>query len=785
MPYNYLLESHKEGFPFPDPDRSPGEKNDHWYILNTLKAMYSAHSREKTAITPTMQDKFVENRLFGKGNQPDSYYRKILINDVNENVMGVKGGRDLAEQRRKSWQQLDFKHKVSYAPKVEDHFWSLYQDSEKDVVGHMIDKDSGQEMKTQKLKMLAELKFHDQLAKFRKAIGEDEPNWDFFPMDKAELDLFEAAGGFKLNYAKAMEKLLKQAFEMSEWGNLGRQFSNDVLHTGYIMGQVSEHHDTNETVADYCDPEYTIVQHSNYWDFRDIEYVGILKPRTLNSLRKYIKKEELIDAVKQFYGVMGNPGWGRMTNLSHETDINDIGHYKVLVMEGYFIDYEDHRKKEYINPYKKKRLIDVAYDYEPRNNNEKIRTTRKRFVYTGKWVVGSEILFDYGKANDQLKDGKEVRLPFKIFKVADKPITERLIPIYHQMEIGWLKFQNAQAQASASGHAINMRLLSNVEVNEEAIHPLEALKFMKETGDLIYSDTDLTTAEGYKGGETKPVQPIEGGMRNDLEEGMAKFEWAIRMVEYLTGLSGPSMGQQATEQAKVANTQLAAQGSYSIIRPHVDSIMALKGALAKEMMFDAQLKIRDYKEIYDYYAGVIGEKGVEAIKIATKRGARSGIHFEPRPSKEQKQRLFQLIEYSLTAGRNGTPLLQPDEAWAVEQELMSGGNIKEIGLKLSYKIRKREEEENLRQRQFEQQRHENTVAQNEQKIRGEMAKDQQNNQAELQKEQLKQQSETRRTQMEKQYDLQELRMRIREDIEEMVSNERIKYADLVKGEKDK
>ena len=785
MPLNYLLDDYKNNvYPYPDAENtSPKEKREYKYILDTLKAMYSAHSREKSAITPTMQDKFVENRLYGKGKQSSDYYRKILINDINENVMGVEGGYELAQQRRKSWLQLDFDHKVTYAPKVEDHFWTMYMDSEKDVIAHMIDKESGMEMKSMKHRMLAELKFYDELAEFRQLIGEKEPNYDFFPMDKAELDLYESSGGFKLNFAKSMEQLLKQAFEVSDWENLGRQFLNDALHTGYIIGKVGEDINTGETVAEYCDPEFTILQHSNFWDFRDMEYAAHLKPWTVNDLKKYVKKEEIIDAVKKFAGVMGNPGQGHMYNLSRDTDLDKIGHYKVLVMEGYYIDYEDNYKKEYTNPYQKKRIIDAPYGYTSKNNNEKVYTVRKRYVYTGKWVVGTDILFDYGRAFNQLKDGKIVRLPFKAFKVADKPPTERLIPFYDQLEIGWLRFQNSQAQASTSGQAINMRLLGNAELGGKPIDGLEALKFMKETGDLIYADTDLTTAEGYRGGAVSPVHPIEGGMRNDLQEGIQKFEWTIRLIEQITGMSNVAMGAQAEQNAKATNTQLSVQGSYSIIQPVLSSVLNLKGGLGREMMFDMQLRIRDEEDIYNYYSDVIGEEGVQAILLATKRGARFGVHFEARATYQQKRDLYQLIEYSLTAGKNGTPLLRPDEAWIIYQGLMTGGNVKQLGLQLSYMIRKREEE--LTQKEFaaREQAHRQNMQQSQQNFQQNARLEQIKGEYGLKEEQIQQSGESQRNSDKIYAELQQTVQRLQEDIAQMKSKERIEFAKLLNQDK--
>lgn len=780
MPLNYLLSeySKEKTFPFPDPERSPEEKNSYQYILDTIKAIYSAHARGRTAITHEEQNKFVENRLYGKGKQPSDYYKKILINKDDQNVSGIEGGKQLAEQRRKSWAQLDFENIVTYAPKVQDHFHGLFSEMEQDVIGVPIDQDSGMLMKSKKLRMLIELKFFEELKKLREKTGQKEPNWSFFPLNQAELDLYEASGGFKLNFAKAMEMLLKHTFKMSNWKDLKKHWINDAIHLGLIAGRVSENPDTGEVLTDYVNPENLIIQYSSYWDHRDSEFAGELQPWTINSLARYdVDSNELIRLAKRFAGYMGNP------QLGDDVQIKDIGHFKIPVLEAYYIDYEDNYRKEYVNPFGKKRLIDVPYGKEPKNNNDKVRVVRDRYLYKGKWIVGSDVMFDWGKANDQLKENKEVRLPYKVYKLADKSITERLIPIYDQLEIGWLKFQNAQAMASSSGHAINMRLLSNITINEQQINPIEALKFMKETGDLIYSDIDMSTGTKYEGGAVQPVQPIEGGMRNELQEGIQKFEWAVRMIEHIAGLSPVSMGEQTNaQQSQVGTTQMALQGSQNIIQPVFNTIMDLKGGLARECMFTLQIKLRHNEDVREVYEQIVGKKDVQAIIQATKRGAKFGVHFEPRPTQKERNDLYELVKYSMTAGKNGQPLLEADEAWMIQQELLSGSNIKDIGLKLSYKIRKRKEE--LRKQQVEdaerQQRY--AMQSSQQQHKQEMQKEQMQSQTKLKEEQMQQQGENYRKKLEINQSLKETALRYKRDAEDMSAKERMELAKLQRGQ---
>jgi hypothetical protein len=773
----FLLDVYNRGsYKFPDPNVAPEEKREHDYFLSAMQAIYSAYARQRTGITINDQERFKTNRLYGDGRQPSGYYKDLLINQDDNNVVGVDGGKELAEQRRKGWANIDFDNIISYAPKVRDHLHGLFRDMEYDVTAHPIDADSGMMMKNKKYKLLSELIFKDELAKLRKLAGEKPPEYDFFPMDKGELDMYEASGGFKLNFAKAMEKLLKHTFNLSNYKQLKKQWVDDVVNCGYVAASRTEDRDTDEIKVDWVDIENLIIQYSEYPDFRDAEYAGEVKPWTITELGKYIDDlEELKEYAKLYTGVLGNPDnsfWSGQTTISFE----DIAHFKIPVLEAYYIDFEDKYEKEYINPYGKKRVIPTEYGRESKNNNDKIRVTRTRYLYKGHWIVGSERVFDYGLAYDQERQkGMDVQLPYKVIKVTDKPITERLKPIYDQQAIGWFKFQNAQAMAANSGFAINTRLLENVNLGGKKADPRELVRMAIETGYWFYSDWDQSLGQGYEGGAVNPVHEIMGGMKNDLQEGIQKFEWAVRMIEHVAGISDVSMGAQPQQGSQVGTTQMSVQGSQNVIRPVIDGVMDLKGEVSKSVMFILQLRLRHNEKARKCYEDVIGKKDVQAIIQATKRGARFGVHFEPRPTKQELQELYTMISQSMGAGKDGQPLLEADEALMLRGELMQGANLKDLRFKLSYKIRKRKEEQRRFQLMSQEQNNKAALQQNKQKFQQEMYKKQADQKFELTKQQKEYDAKLREEKFKANKELKELILRSMgdEQLKEMEINAKL------------
>src|SRR6056297_3541283 len=107
--------------PFPNPNKPPQQKREHDYILQTCEAMYSAYARQRTALTHSDQARFETNRNYGEGKQDPSYYKTILVDDSVESGNSISGGKALADQKRKSWLNVDFENIITYAPKVRDH----------------------------------------------------------------------------------------------------------------------------------------------------------------------------------------------------------------------------------------------------------------------------------------------------------------------------------------------------------------------------------------------------------------------------------------------------------------------------------------------------------------------------------------------------------------------------------------------------------------------------------------------------------------------------------------
>ena len=107
------------------------------------------------------------------------------------------------------------------------------------------------------------------------------------PESLEELEMFQAAGGFKMGYAMAMEKLLKHTGDISNWDtNLKPKFIDDFIDFNIIFAKSYIDDTADKEKWRYVDPEDLVIQYSKYDDFRDAEYAGEFREMKLSSVRQ-------------------------------------------------------------------------------------------------------------------------------------------------------------------------------------------------------------------------------------------------------------------------------------------------------------------------------------------------------------------------------------------------------------------------------------------------------------------------------------------------------------------
>jgi hypothetical protein len=695
-----LVNSYKEPHQFPNQDIAPKDKGAK-YIKSTLEAIFSAHVRGRSGIPYSKNYDELED--YGNATQSVSRYQDELVNkitDVNSNAT-IDTTLFNKEKKRRAYENINWEP-VPILPHIKDHLHGRYDALDFDVLVDTIDSNSGAEKEEKKAEILVEILFKEQLRKVRQSANMEEPQQEqsYTPETIDEVEMYEAAGGFKPNNAMEMEKVIKDLFDLSEWREIKEKHIDDAIHYGIFGGKLDYDEDLRKYRVKRVDPKNAIVQYSEYNDFHDSEYAGEIIKTNINSLYQWgFKVDELEDIAKSCCGYFGNPDKKDFNKYSGtENGVLKFGFFTVCVFDGVWLDCDTKYQKKYktssgniqIKNYNSEKEYERAV--KDKNTKGELRRHRIKKVYKGKWIIGTDHVYDYGVYYNQLRPlpSKPV-LPYYFIRVTNKSLTERLRPFIDNICLAWYKFQNAEALASQSGYAINLRLLQNVELGGKRIEVKDILRILREKGHLFYSDTSLGQGGKYEGGAVTPIAELPGGLGRVLEESIQKWEWALKRIEDVTGITRYALGQSPSGEQGKATSEMALAATSTSLRGMINGILRMKSGLAKKASLGIPVLLRTDKDAEREYAKVIGKKGVGILKLAESNNAAYGMTLEARPDEEQKQRILQIAQGALQPQRNGEPQIDYPDYLFIEERVMSGGNLKEVRRWLTYIIRKNKE----------------------------------------------------------------------------------------------
>jgi hypothetical protein len=682
--------------------RTNGRKDKQYYLDNAV-GMFSIHVRSCGGISYSEQGRYQILRDYSNGKQSESTYTNYFASDtkhdspVAERVSDVdgKGGFvDQKENKREGYFNVLWKV-ISPAPKVIATLLGKFESAEYDIKANPIDANSGAEVENKMLELWAMKENMEFLRTFNSNMGVETQEPDFMPETIDELKLFRDRGGFKAEHAMFMEQLIRWTLFVSRWKEIKKDMTKDIIDLSFACCHDYYDREDNTVKTEYVDPEMFGIQYSDYNDFRDSEHAFVGKEMTISQIRYLLQEEgipkdvyepQLQKCARAYCGKYGNP---------FERDINDFGtpnemggwkydYFKVLVTDNWWVDTDETKDLISTTRYGKKKIYH-NFDGEPKEGQELLSTcVRKGFICS--WLVGSEIIFNYGVAQNITRNKKDVISPFHAYKFPWTSITDQLIPIYDNFAIIWYKYQNAIATAVNRGVAIDWDTLVSLETGGKSTIK-EALKLYFQTGNIIYKRTN---SRGRQESNQLPVQELKGGMGEAVNDAFLQFKLNFQMIETLTGINPLSLGT-VDPNAPVKTNEIAVAATSDTLRPILSGILSLKESMAKNTCFTIQTLLKYDEDAQKTYSEIIGSRGIEIMQIANGNAVKYGIALEAKPSEQEKADLKNKTEVALQAGRNGQPGITLADAFAVSRILEYGGSLQLAEMMLETSIRKNKE----------------------------------------------------------------------------------------------
>jgi hypothetical protein len=286
-------------------------------------------------------------------------------------------------------------------------------------------------------------------------------------------------------------------------------------------------------------------------------------------------------------------------------------------------------------------------------NERKQMELNVKVVYAGKYIVGTDYVFDYGLLKNMtrpLENLVNTKLSYviyqpNVYKMASKSLTERMVPFADQIQLAHLKIQQLLAKARPKGAAFELGALENVPKGDGTnFTPLDLQEVYDQTGNIYFR----RQADDGSMSHAMPIVELENGIGKDMMSLIQIYQYNLQMIRDVTGINEARDASTPDKKSLVGVQKLALLASNNATRNINDGFLNI----TKRVCEDSVLKLQDFfkysknKSIYNFALGNDLENNIEMMEELPLRSF--GMFIEVAPDEEEKAILEQNIQISLS-----------------------------------------------------------------------------------------------------------------------------------------
>src|SRR5690606_23672374 len=287
----------------------------------------------------------------------------------------------------------------------------------------------------------------------------------------------------------------------------------------------------------FCDPRRIIMNYCHQPDFSDLRYIAEMVSVPVSKLEAItqgqISKEDLktlhhqaqsgTSPISKYFSQERTftQWWEKGTVMYMDLEIKSIDHIPI---------------EERIN-----KRGNLKYGKTKPGKATKIKKVEN--IYQVKWIVGTDICFDYGVKRRLKRDPKDrscVKFSYHIeaSDISDMVAysrTESLMPYADAIQLAWYKLQHALNSAVPKGVAIDLHALEEVSLSAggQKMTPKQLIDLYLQRGIMIFR------SRGATGGNqsSKWIEELQGGVGNEIAEYNNLINTYLEMIRQPLGLN--------------------------------------------------------------------------------------------------------------------------------------------------------------------------------------------------------------------------------------------------------
>jgi hypothetical protein len=606
--YNYV----SSNVNFPDPLANHAKKVTKEYGLQYAKGVYSQWGGVNTtgSLYNIRWKEFQINRDYANGTQDTNIYKQILTSLDPNNGDGALLSID--------WSP------VPIIPKFVKIVVNKILGTAPFPNVEAIDPISQTEKDRERAKINAAIKNKEMFAEAKQLGLKTVVDPDALPETTEEAEIF-----FETSIKTQAEIAAQIATRLTlNWNDFNekiyRRNVQDLVEVG--MAVVKRNNDPNYGIKeDYVDPAYFIHSITDDPNLSDCTYVGHIKNVSIQELKRMAGTQFTEDQYKQMAYSIVNSFGNNPDKLSEAYYDSSLGvyqygydQYTVPILEFEFLSVDDivFEKKEsrfgnigfYYKGYEYKAPSQSVYDREPVH-------MQNATIYGGKYIVGTEFLFDYGLKKNipkNIHDLSRARFSYSAIAVnlrrmIPKSLVGSVITFADQIQITHLKLQQSIAKAKPDGLIVDIEGLENVQLGRGGeLQPLEIQDIYEQTGVFYYRSKN---ADG--GFQNPPIRTLENGIRN-INELITIYNHALRMIRDATGINEVMDGTSPKGEQLVGVREQAIQASNNALYDITNASMVLFRKVCEDIVKCLQI-LPPQSVVFKAYENAVGMENMKVL----------------------------------------------------------------------------------------------------------------------------------------------------------------------------
>jgi hypothetical protein len=672
------------GVNFPDENIDPKRKTEKPFLLQYCRAAYSAYGDTPFgSIGWRSRDKYEWVKTYARGSQTIDRYKKVLTpdQDPTNNTLVV------------DWSVLPI------LPKFRRIALGLLEKQNWDVQIDPIDPLAQTELERQITLMKMKATMRDaQKEVFGEQVetppqlqpGEGEPE------DIDGIKIYEI--GLRHKTAMEAEQAIELTFSQNDYESQRRQTLQDLF--DYGVSAYKDYRDGDLVGFRRVDPRRLILSYCTYPDFRDLRYAGEIIEVPVAQVIQMSNGELTKEDIDMIYKYASTNQWRPSTPVGNAyygsySDFWNRGKVQVLDIE--IISADELVREERVDRRGNTIFGRASYD-DYNNKKDKYKRKQVQGIYRAKWIVGTDIIFDYGKQYDIKRDPinmARAKSSYHIsacdfFDMKTFSRMEAIIPYADAIQLAYYRLQHELNTSVPKGFNINLAALEEVSLSGggQTMKPSDIIDLYLQRGVLVSRSTT------FDGRPNPPaIQELQGGTGGAIAEYWNLINQNLDMIRQTLGLNELTDGSTPNPKLLTTVAQLAATGTNNALSDIIYSDKQITQSLSEAII----IRVQDIVRTSDgaALADSLGKGTVELLKVSPDITKYTyGISIVDKPTAEEKAKLDELIKVALQQG-------QLDISDVIR--LNNIPNIKQAELFLAYKVRKNMEKKQQEAMQMQQQ----------------------------------------------------------------------------------